>query len=435
MTPLEPHEYAKIFPLIDDAAARSVLANDIREKGLIEPIILYEGKILDGRNRYRALCDLVEADEPLPLGEEWGTLAGKLLTADVIEPGRSLVIEVANQRGIRLYEDYGGDDPIARILSLNLHRRHLNESQRAMIGARLATMRQGERTDVEPSANLQKVSRAKAAQQVNVSERSVNSAKTVLDKAAPEIIVAVDHGKLSVDAATKAAVLPQETQRKIAEAAEADNPNAARTIIKREARNKREQKIGAHQARELPFAPEFGVILADPPWRYETWSENGMLKAAENHYPTMTTNEICALPVETIAATHALLLLWATPPMMPDALEVMDAWGFTYRSHMVWQKDVVGTGHWFRMEHELLLVGTRGRPPAPAQGEQWTSVRVAPRAAHSEKPVFAHTFAETFWPSFPKIELFARQPRLGWMGWGNQLERPPGEPEAATGAA
>jgi len=132
----------------------------------------------------------------------------------------------------------------------------------------------------------------------------------------------------------------------------------------------------------------------------------------------MTTDDICALEVP--AADNAVLFLWATVPMLLEALAVMRAWGFTYKSHCVWAKGRAGTGYWFRNAHELLLVGTRGSIPAPAPGQQYCSVIELPVGRHSEKPDGFVEMIEEMFPNIPAIELFARQPRIGWDAWGNE---------------
>ena len=142
----------------------------------------------------------------------------------------------------------------------------------------------------------------------------------------------------------------------------------------------------------------------------------GMDRAADNHYPTMSLDDIRSLPVP--AADAAVLFLWATVPMLPEALDVMRAWGFTYRSHFVWIKSRVGTGYWNRNAHELLLVGTRGKIPAPAPGEQFCSVIEATAGAHSAKPAVFAEMAEEMFPNLPAVELFARGSRTGWDVWG-----------------
>lgn len=166
----------------------------------------------------------------------------------------------------------------------------------------------------------------------------------------------------------------------------------------------------------------YGVILADPEWRFEPWSrETGMDRAADNHYPTSCTEVIAARDVPSIAAKDCALFLWATAPMLPHALTVMAAWDFDYRSQVIWRKDRMGTGYWFRNAHELLLLGIRGNVPAPAMGTQWASVIEAPVGRHSAKPEAVHEMIEEYFPALPKIELNRRgPPRPGWDAWGNE---------------
>ena len=148
-----------------------------------------------------------------------------------------------------------------------------------------------------------------------------------------------------------------------------------------------------------------------------------MDRAAENHYPTSETTAIAAREVRKLALDHCALFLWATVPMLPDALTVMEAWGFGYVTHWVWMKDRVGTGYWNRNAHELLLLGTRGNVPAPAPGTQWPSVILARPTEHSAKPERFHELIEAYFPNLPKIELNRRGPaRPGWDAWGNEAE-------------
>lgn len=190
---------------------------------------------------------------------------------------------------------------------------------------------------------------------------------------------------------------------------------------KKKRREERERELAAKQS-ALPDR-RYGVIYADPEWRFEVYSrETGMDRAADNHYPTSTTDEICARPVYDIAADDCVLFLWATVPMLPDALRVMESWGFSYKSHCIWAKDRIGTGYWFRNQHEILLVGTRGNVPAPAMGTQVESLVDAPVGRHSEKPDIFYELIERYFPNLPKIELNARRSRPGWDAWGYEAE-------------
>lgn len=188
-------------------------------------------------------------------------------------------------------------------------------------------------------------------------------------------------------------------------------------VDKKERRAERERDLAAKQT-ELPNK-RYGVIYADPEWRFEVYSrDTGLDRAADNHYPTSGTDAICARPVSEIAADDCVLFLWATVPMLPDALRVMATWGFEYKSHCIWAKDRIGTGYWFRNQHELLLVGTKGSVPAPAMGTQIASLVDAPVSKHSEKPDTFYDLIERYFPNLPKIELNARAARPGWDAWG-----------------
>jgi N6-adenosine-specific RNA methylase IME4 len=191
-----------------------------------------------------------------------------------------------------------------------------------------------------------------------------------------------------------------------------------KTADKKARRTAREAELAAKQL-ALPDKV-YGVILADPEWQFEPYSrETGLDRAADNHYPTSSLEEIKARQVPAIAARDSVLFLWATVPMLPQALDVMAAWGFDYKSHVVWhKKGHKGTGYWFINEHELLLVGTRGDLPAPAPGTQWPSIISEAPGPHSAKPQSSIKLIEEYFPNLPKIELNARQARAGWDAWG-----------------
>lgn len=236
--------------------------------------------------------------------------------------------------------------------------------------------------------------------------------------------------KLSARAQKAAALDEDELEQVIATARDkirsggailVDPIKAVRQGDKKEQRAARERELAAKQT-ALPDK-RYGVIYADPEWRFEVYNrDTGMDRSADNHYPTSETSVICARPVQDIAAPDCVLFLWATVPMLPDALRVTSAWGFDYKSHCIWAKDRIGTGYWFRNQHELLLVGTRGDIPAPAMGTQFPSFITAPVAEHSQKPDRFYELIETYFPSLPKIELNARRARDGWDRWGFEAE-------------
>lgn len=203
------HPLADIFPLIEGAEF-SALRDDIAAHGVREPIVLFEGAILDGRNRYRA-AQAAGVDCPMT--------------------------------------EYRGDDAAAFVVSLNIHRRHLTESQRAMAASKLANMPQGYRRDVEHSANLQKVapslptfepefpkaapvSQSEAARLLNVSPRTVATAKKVQEEAPQEVVKAVEAGHISVSLAAQVAELPDDVQAEVAAVEPEQMKEAARDAVK-----------------------------------------------------------------------------------------------------------------------------------------------------------------------------------------------------------
>lgn len=162
----------------------------------------------------------------------------------------------------------------------------------------------------------------------------------------------------------------------------------------------------------------YAVLYADPPWRYEfPVSES---RAVENHYPTMALEDIMALEVP--AAPDCVLFLWATSPKLEEALQVVRAWDFTYRTSLVWVKEHIGLGYYARQQHEWLLVAVRGEPGTPAEVDRPASVISAPRPErHSQKPEVVYDLIERMYPGREKCELFARSPREGWAAWGNEV--------------
>jgi hypothetical protein len=206
------HPLAEIFPLIEGAEFDD-LVDDIRAHGVHEPIWLYQGKVLDGRNRYRASV-IADADCPL--------------------------------------REYMGDDPVAFVISLNLKRRHLDESQRAMVAAKLANMPNGGDRSAQHRANLH--SAAQAADMLNVSERSVKTAKGLLqDSVAPELRAAVEQGNVSVSAAADVATKPKEEQREIVARGKKEVRKTAKAIRadKTERKRKRREASRLRHRQEL----------------------------------------------------------------------------------------------------------------------------------------------------------------------------------------
>ncbi|MEO5336891.1 MAG: MT-A70 family methyltransferase [Magnetospirillum sp. WYHS-4] len=373
--PLPLHPVCAAFPLLRGADFDLMVAS-VRQVGLREPILTWRGQVVDGQNR-QAAC-----------------------LAAGVEPA---------------YREYEGaeEDMIREVLARNVARRHMDESARAMAAARL--------TRVDPrSANLHSAITADAAaDMLNVSRRAVMMARKVLQDGAPDLVDQVDRGAMTVTAAETAARMAPPDQARIVEAV---TKGAKAPVAVRQAQRDRKVRKLAGKAAAWPEG-KYGVIYADPPWPFETWGPGGGNRSPENHYPLMALEEIAAMDVAGLAAPDSVLFLWATTPQLANALKVLEAWGFEYRSHWVWKKDKGGTGHWGINNHEVLLIGVKGAFPAPAQGEAPLSCLEYPRGRHSEKPEIYAQVLEELWPGLPRIELFRRGPaRPGWDAWGNEAE-------------
>ena len=391
MQSYQTHPHANVMPAMTDAEFQALKA-DILKNGQHESIKLLDGIILDGRHRDRACREL----DIQPKVETWT-----------------------------------GKDSLEYVYSVNLQRRHLSDSQRAMTAAGITTLPKGanQHTAVAAPSQLQ------VAKIFSVSTDSIQRAKKVLAHAAPAIIKLVRDDKLSVAKAAELCAHSKNRQlaalkkseREILGAAAEINAKKSNAVLAerteviqtRIAKNKSLQAAG--------LAGPFSLIYADPAWRYAATGKSGSRLRIENQYPTMPTSEICALGVEKICDKDAMLFLWVPSSLLQDGLAVMQAWGFEYVTQAIWHKKsgrAPYMGGIFLQAHETLLVGKRGDGlPAPKPENKVPSVIEAPRGEHSQKPELMYDLFEKMYPAFKDhfVELFARNTRKGWASWGNEV--------------
>lgn len=230
----------------------------------------------------------------------------------------------------------------------------------------------------------------KAAAYVGLSGRTLEKAVAVIESGKPELVELMD-GSGSIDRAYK--------ELKKAEVA------------------------AQRKSTPLP-AGQYRVIYADPPWLYskEQHSSEEQETVLATHYPSMSTPNICGLPIENMASDNAVLFLWATAPLLRDALAVIDAWGFTYKAQFIWDKVKHNVGHYNSVRHELLLIATRGSC-LPDSRELHDSVVSIERTEHSAKPpYFRELIDKMYHPNKrDRIELFVRGDLPAWWErWGNE---------------
>jgi N6-adenosine-specific RNA methylase IME4 len=371
------HPLAEIFPLIGGAEFDSLVA-DIKANGLREDIVLFDGMILDGRNRYRACLKAGVALAPIN-GDKWI------------------------------------DDPAAYVVSMNVARRHLSESQRAMVASKLATLKQG------GNQHSEGLPIGRSSELLNVGERTVARAREVLNHGAPELVTAVERGDVSVSAAADVATLPAAEQTEIVARGEREILLKAKEIRAKQAKQSYAARMErfAEISKANAALPEqrYPVVYADPPWKFEPFNEEtGGERSVP--YPVMDLDELKAMPIP--AMDDCVLFMWSTSSHLGDAVDLVRGWGFTLKTTAVWVKPSIGLGYLLRNRHELLLIATRGDIPAPLPEQRPDSVIEAPRGEHSAKPVAAYEMIERMYPDLPRIELFSRSPREGWAAWGNQ---------------
>lgn len=377
--PLSSEEYDKL--------EASILSEGIRD-----PLVIWQGILLDGYHRYK-------------IAQEHGL---EYKTVEVELPDRDAAKEW--------------------ILVNQLGRRNLTEQEASYYRGKLysAKKQQGKRTDLTLAQNVLKSDTAEElGKQYGVSHMTIKRDEQfskAVDKVANEI---GEEAKQAI-LLGKAGVPKERVEQLIEikhEAPELIEPilSGEITISKAMREINRENKISniiekAAESRTLDEIGIYSVIYADPPWSYDHPISDS--RRIENQYPTMSIDEICALDVPSISADDAILFLWVTTPMLEKGFRVLNAWGFEYRTSMVWVKPSIGMGQWVRQRHELLLIGVKGNIPTPRDGDKPDSVIEAPRLEHSKKPEIVYEIIEKMYPELPKVELFSRNKRNGWETWG-----------------
>tara|TARA_R100000353_G_scaffold154978_1_gene113745 strand:+ start:999 stop:1535 length:537 start_codon:yes stop_codon:yes gene_type:complete len=172
---------------------------------------------------------------------------------------------------------------------------------------------------------------------------------------------------------------------------------------------------------------KYNIIYADPPWSFKNFSKKGEGRNPNQHYETQSIDWIKSLKVNDIADTHCVLFLWVVNHSLPIAFEVIESWGFTYKTMgFVWAKEnmksegfFTGLGYWTRGNPELCLLATKGKPSRVSKGVR--ELVVAPRERHSKKPDIIKSHIVDLCGDLPRIELFAREKTEGWDVWGNEV--------------
>lgn len=339
------HPAASIFPLLEGAEYEALVA-DIREHDLREEIWRdRSGRILDGRNRLRA-CKEAK-----------------------VKPR---------------FRTYKGDDAVSFVISLNLHRRHLNESQRAMAAARLANLGEGRPSK---TASIEAVSQKVAAGLVNVSRPSVQRATKVLTNCADELVAAVDRGLVKVNDAAAIAREPHRMQLSLLGRVAAGKVSSLQAAVREQDLAQRIEEI---EDGEWTAPDQYDVIVFDPPWE------------------TMSGEELEGLHINFYAASNCVLWIWTTHRHIRDAFVLIMRWGFQHTFVLTWVKDRVGQRP---KKSEFCIMAEYGSPKFNSTNP--TTVIEAPARQKNRKPDEFYEMVDSFCIG-SKLDYFSREKRRGW---------------------
>jgi len=207
-------------------------------------------------------------------------------------------------------------------------------------------------------------------------------------------------------------------QQEIEEAKENEDLPTTRNILKNIAIKRREEQKEKFNSNPVMPNGLFNVVYVDPPYKYDFSNTDN--RKIENHYPTMDIDKICTLklPID----KDAVLFLWSPSPKLLEALKILEAWGFEYKTNAIWNKEIIGMGYWFRSQHEILLVGTKGNFSPPDTELRITSVYSEKRTEHSKKPEYYYNLIEKLFPNGKYLEIFARQKyNEKWSIYSNEI--------------
>lgn len=383
---MDYHPAATLFPLMTDEEF-AALKEDIEINGLREPLWIYEDKLIDGRNRYRACMELGIKPE----FREWD----------------------------------GKGSLVAFVVSLNLKRRHLSSGQKAVIALEVerqlaveAKERQrGGQGGVLLSQRIEQATEGKATQQAaaltGTNRQYVSDAKRI-ERDAPEVLERVRNGSLTIPEAKRLSRLTEPQREDALSMIDAGDSRNVKDAIRK---TRLAGQVSAIENTTLPRG-KFHVISADPPWAYTKRAEDTTHRGA-CPYPTMDAAAICAMPVGELAHDDCILWLWTTNAFMKDAYQVAEAWGFEVKTILTWAKDRMGLGDWLRGQTEHCLMAVRGRPVVVLTNQ--TTLLHGPLREHSRKPDEFYTLVERLCPG-SKCELFSRETRPGWESFGAEVE-------------
>ena len=340
------------------------LETNIIQDGCREPIVVWNDTILDGHNRY-SIC-------------KWNDIPFTTVTKE--------------------FDSH--QDALNWIIDNQLGRRNLAPWQMSVLrGKRYNAVKQehgGDKIRMYQNDTYENT-REKVAQQFGVSPATIQR---------------------DGEFAKVAEIVAKEVDLPIMQLTKPQIMEAAKKIqLERRDQVRAEKYEKLKQAPQLPTG-KYRIIYADPPWSYGNKMPD-YVTTPDDYYPLMSTSDICELPIKDLAEDNAVLFLWTTSPHLEESFQVINAWGFKYKSSFIWDKVKHNMGHYNSVRHEFLLICTRGSCQPDIQ-KLFDSVITEERTEHSKKPETFRTIIDTIYPLGQRIELFAREKHEGWDNYGNE---------------
>ena len=374
-------EFKSLIPALTKEEFKQLEQNCLDE-GIREKILVWNGFIIDGHNRYEISLkwDLEIQTETKHFKDEEAVKEWMIL----------------NQFGRRNLSNYQRS-----VLALQLEEVFSKKAKENQIRKPNSVLPTLAKQNIDTRQELSKVA--------NVSHGTLDKVKKIQEKATEEVKAKLSTGEVSINAAYQD-IKKEENKKLLLEKKELYK-------IRVENKTKDEFKIDINNTNET-----FRVIYADPAWSYNDKQDTPQLGGAAKHYDTMSINELCKLPVNNISEKNSILFLWVTSPLLEDAFKVVNTWGFKYKTSFIWDKVKHNMGHYNSVRHEILLVCTKGSC-TPDNKKLYNSVQSIERNNnHSEKPIEFLNIIDDLYNFGNKLEMFCRTiKKENWYGWGNEL--------------
>lgn len=380
-------DFKKLIPALTAEEYKQLEANILSE-GIRDPLVVWNGYLVDGHNRYAIATQH---------GLEYKTLSKEFKDGNAVKEWMIL-----NQFGRRNLSNYQRS-----VLALQLEdvfKDKAKESKAEKVSHYRQTGEVIQKSEEPPIVTIKEV--AKVA---NVSHDTIAKVKHIEAVASPEVKAQLSTGEMSINQAYQE--IKKEEKKELQIEKKKEYEQRIETI------SVNEFKVDIFDTKE-----KFRVIYADPAWSYNDKQDTPQLGGAAKHYDTMSVAEICKLPINEISEKDSVLFLWVTSPLLEDAFTVIKSWGFKYKTSFVWDKVKHNMGHYNSVRHELLLIATKGSC-TPDNKTLYDSVQSIERNDnHSEKPIEFLNIIDDLYNYGNKLEMFCRNiKKENWYGWGNEL--------------